>query len=173
MNSIVEIASKVSTPLALGGLIAAFLFFIFRQILTKNIFPKLTAALSGTILQSIIDKLFILALVAMILGFAGYVVKVIAGMNIPPDSVSISIPSGMSLQDAAKIISADEGHTAVFLDCPDAFLNSKVESGTLTGRTSMELIETLEHRLIEPTAKHKYRVKHLKDKGIYEIHCNQ
>lgn len=173
MNSLFDIASKVSTPLALGGLIAVVLFSIFRQILAKKIFPKLTVALSGIILQSIIDKLFILAFVAMFLGFAGYVVKVVARPEMPPDSVSINISSGMSLRDAAKIISANEGYTTVFHDCPDAFLSARVEPGTLTGYTSKELIEVLQHRVIKPPAKHTFRVEQLKDKGIYEIHCDQ
>jgi len=45
MTSIFDITSKVSTPLALAGVVVAVLFFIFRHIIKKNIFPTLTAAL--------------------------------------------------------------------------------------------------------------------------------
>jgi hypothetical protein len=172
MSSIVEIASKVSTPLALSGLIAAFLFYIFRQILTKNIFPKLSAALSGTIITSIIQNLFILALVAMFLGFAGYVISLLVNKDKPPDSITISIPSGMSFRNVAKMISGNDNHTAVFRDCPDAFLETKIESGTMTGRSSKELIEALLYHLVNPSSQRGYRVEHLKDRGIYEVRCD-
>lgn len=72
MERILEIASQVSTPLALAGFFAAALFLVFRQIVAKNIFPRLTAAVGATLLKQIIDRLFVLALVAMLLGFAGY-----------------------------------------------------------------------------------------------------
>jgi hypothetical protein len=73
MNSLFEIASRASTPLALGGLAAAVLFLIFRQIVAKDIFPPLTRAVGADILKLIIDRLFILALLAVVLGFLGYV----------------------------------------------------------------------------------------------------
>ncbi len=73
MQEIFEIASNLSTPLALGGFFAAVVFFIFRQILKKNFFPTLTKSHSAEIIKTIIDRLFVLALVAMVLGFAGYI----------------------------------------------------------------------------------------------------
>ncbi len=73
MEKIFEFASQVSTPLALGGLIASILFFLLRQIIKKDIFPSLTRSASSEIIKLIIDRLFILALVAMVLGFVGYI----------------------------------------------------------------------------------------------------
>lgn len=73
MQEIFEIASRVSTPLALGGFLAAVVFFIFRQILKKDFFPTLAKSASAEIIKTIIDRLFVLALVAMVLGFAGYI----------------------------------------------------------------------------------------------------
>lgn len=72
MNKFLEIASNVSTPLALGGIFAAVFFFVMRQILAKNIFPALTKQLSSDILKLIINRLFVLSLIAMVLGFIGY-----------------------------------------------------------------------------------------------------
>lgn len=69
---IIDIASRVSTPLAVTGITLAILFFIFRQILAKNIFPRLTRSHGGALLKQVVDRLFVLALVAMVLGFAGY-----------------------------------------------------------------------------------------------------
>ena len=73
MQEIFEIASRVSTPLALGGFTAAVLFFVFRQILNRDFFPTLAKSASAEIVKTIIDRLFVLALVAMVLGFAGYI----------------------------------------------------------------------------------------------------
>lgn len=71
--SLFELASKVSTPLALSGFIAAALFLILRQILKiQNLFPALKS--SERVIILIIERLFVLALIAMVLGFAGYVV---------------------------------------------------------------------------------------------------
>jgi len=61
----------------LSGLIAALFFLLLRQIIAKNIFPTLTKTLGGEILRLIIKCFFILALVAMLLGFVGYVVPLI------------------------------------------------------------------------------------------------
>ena len=69
MTKIFEIASQVSTPLALAGFIACVVFFVLRQIVAKNIFPRLTSAVGAGLLRHIIDRLFVLALVAMCLGF--------------------------------------------------------------------------------------------------------
>lgn len=173
MDSIFEITSKVSTPLALAGVAVAVLFFIFRQIIKKNIFPKLTVALAGTIIQSIIHKMFILAIVAIVLGFAGYVVAKFAPVpRPPPDSITISLPSGTSFQEAVKMIATNDSRTAVFVKCREALLGAKVEAGKFGGKTSKELIEALQYRFIDSGTATKYHVEHFKDTGIYEIHCD-
>lgn len=77
MDKIFELATSISTPLALSGFFAAIVFYIFRQIVAKNIFPKLTAAVGARVLRFIIEKLFILALVAMVLGFIAYLATVL------------------------------------------------------------------------------------------------
>ena len=70
-SSIFDFATRIS-PLALAGFALAVLFFIFRQLLAKNIFPTLSKAIGGALLRQIVDRLFVLALVSMLLGFAGY-----------------------------------------------------------------------------------------------------
>lgn len=61
MVRLIEIASTVSTPLALAGLFGVALLIIFKQIIINK--P------SNRIVNSIINKLFILSFVAMFLGF--------------------------------------------------------------------------------------------------------
>jgi hypothetical protein len=74
VGKVFEVAASVSTPLALGGLFAAVLFFILKQILAKNIYPKLSRDHGAAFLKHVVDRLFTLALVAMVLGFAGFVI---------------------------------------------------------------------------------------------------
>jgi hypothetical protein len=74
MDKIFQIATNISTPLMLAGFFAAAFFFVARQIIKANIFPKLSRQLSGDIIKIIIERLFILALVAMIFGFIGYII---------------------------------------------------------------------------------------------------
>lgn len=74
MERIFEIASSISTPLGLGGLFAAIVFFVFQQILAKNFFHQLTSANTLHVITLIIERLFFLSLVAMILGFVTYLV---------------------------------------------------------------------------------------------------
>ena len=173
MNAIIDTASKVSTPLALGGLVVAILYLIYRQIIKRDMFPKLTVALAGTIIQSIINKLFILALVAILLGFAGYIIATFSSISkLPPDSITINLTSGMSFQDAVKMIAANDSHMAVFSNCTEALLGAKLEPGEFGGKTSKRLIEALQYRLIISGKAVKYRVEHFKDRGIYEIRCD-
>lgn len=76
MNSIFELATNISTPIALSGFIAAIFFYILRLIIKQNLFPKLTKKAGADLLKIIIDRLFILSLLAVLLGFAGYVIKI-------------------------------------------------------------------------------------------------
>jgi hypothetical protein len=73
MEKIVEIASKVSTPLALAGVVATLFFLLVRAALVRDLFPKLPSGAGGRLLRVVIDRFFILSLVAILLGFAGYV----------------------------------------------------------------------------------------------------
>lgn len=75
MDQLFQLASSISTPLALAGFFAAALFSIFRQILAKRIFPKLSVALGAQIIKAMIDKLFYLSLVAMLLGVFAFLTK--------------------------------------------------------------------------------------------------
>ncbi|MCP4133492.1 MAG: DUF1566 domain-containing protein [bacterium] len=73
MERIFDITSNISTPLALAGLFATIFFFLAKIIIAKDIFPKFTEKFSSEILKLIINYMFVLSLVAMILGFLGYI----------------------------------------------------------------------------------------------------
>ncbi len=92
MLEIFKYASEISTPLMLGGFIAAVLFFIFRQILKISIFPSLTKGDSANLLRHMVNWTGTLSLVALILGFTGYVLPTI----IPAASATQNLSSQLS-----------------------------------------------------------------------------
>lgn len=77
MDKIFETATNISTPLMLAGLFATVFFFVVRQIIKANLFPQLTRQLSGDIVKIIIQRLFVLAMLAMVFGFLGYMVPIV------------------------------------------------------------------------------------------------
>jgi hypothetical protein len=170
VNHIVDIASRVSTPLGLAGVIAAFLYVILRAIIALNIFPKLTTALAGTVVLTIINRLFVLALVATVLGFFGFVIQTVAAPA-KQSHAGIELLSGKTLYDAAQMIVENDSQTVKFTECTDDVLATKVRGGPLNAATSKELLEQLQYRLVNPPKPVVYSVNHLPNKGIYEILC--
>jgi hypothetical protein len=120
MQEIFEIASRISTPLALAGFIAAAFFFIVRSIVAKNIFPTLTKQLSGDIIKLIIDRMFVLSLVAMVLGFAGFVVTHSAARTNEPTTTVDGKKSGNATTsgDNSPAVSGD-GNSVTYGAVPD------------------------------------------------------
>jgi len=104
MQKTFEMASHISNPLFLAGFFAAAFFYTVRQIVSRNIFPKLTAQLSSDVLKLIIVCLFVLSLVAMLLGFCGFVL-----VQFRPQSPSVKAGS-VSVQGV--IIRAGDGGQA-------------------------------------------------------------
>lgn len=176
MEGLFRIASQVSSPLALGGLIATIFFLILRQIIAKNIFPELTRAVGGDILKLIIERLFLLALIAMILGFIGFVFTTVwsgTGKTKGQDSINVTLQSNMTFKQATEFL-ADLDHFTVDFkeDCDEAALNAEVRGGQIKGKSTVELIELLRLRLKGSRTRLNYRVTKLQDRGVYEIACN-
>lgn len=69
MAEILRIASEISTPIGLAGFAFAALFLIIHQLIKANKIPRLTGG--GSL--KLIDRMFILAVIAMALGFIGSV----------------------------------------------------------------------------------------------------
>jgi len=159
---------------ALSGLVAAMFFLVLRQIIAKDIFPRLTRAVGGDILKLVIGRLFILALIAMALGFTGYVIAhVLPTDRKPSDSITVNLPAGLTLKSATKFLAQLDNFTPDFKEgCDEAFLSAEVEPGPLTGSSTVELIELLRLHFKSPQARSGYRVKKVPEKGVYEISCN-
>lgn len=76
MNKLFDVAQNVSTPLALAGLFAAIFFLLLKIILQKSIYVRQSKESTKQILFFVINKIFILAICSMILGFIGYVINI-------------------------------------------------------------------------------------------------
>lgn len=95
---------EIKTPLMLGALFAVILFYIFRQIIDKNIFPSLTKAGSFVVIRSIIDRLFWLSLLALSLGFIAYIYPIIYPPSPPKTSLSEVEQTLQKLENDAALL---------------------------------------------------------------------
>lgn len=99
MSEIFRIATQISTPLALAGFLAAAFFLIVRLILSKNIGQRVRPKESAVIVRQIIDRLFVLSLVAMVLGFAGWTLvavekaQAVTNANLSPHTDPAPLPA--------------------------------------------------------------------------------
>lgn len=85
MIKLFEIATKVSTPIALAGLVVMVVYAVIRQLLKSGIIPPLDKSAGGRTLNLVLKGLFILSVIAIILGFAGYIVSLYAPQRTPPN----------------------------------------------------------------------------------------
>lgn len=174
MSRLFEIASNISTPLALGGLFAAILFLILRQMIKANLFPRLTRAMGGDLLKLIIERLFVLALIAMVLGFAGYIfVNARSNPVEYREGVSVTLQPGTKLKDAVKFLAQLDNYTVDFTkSCATVPWEAEVEPGPIMADTTTELIELLRLRIKSAAQSPVYKVKKNQGAGIYEIVCD-
>jgi hypothetical protein len=102
MNKLFEIASTLKTPLALGGVVVIAMFLIYKAILKKKIFPRLTKIHSYKLINKIVDDLFFLAIFAMLIGFIGYIYVYVA-----PSRTSIEQSESIKLPSLEKLVPSE------------------------------------------------------------------
>lgn len=172
MEGILRVASNISTPLALGGLCAAILFLILRQMIAANLFPVLEQAFGGHLLRLIVNRLFILALVAMILGFIAYILVVLVPAKPVGQGISLTLPPKAKLSDTIKFLAQLENYTAdITSSCDGKNMDVEIEGGPVMAKSTVELIELLRLRVIPPAPRPQYKVVRQQEKGTYEIIC--
>jgi hypothetical protein len=102
-----EIATKVATPLALGGLVAAAFFLIGRQIVGR--IPVVKPGSAADLLRHIIDRFFVLALIGLVLGCVAYVVKILPH----PNPIGPGEPSAKRIRVQGKVRQNTDGRAPV------------------------------------------------------------
>lgn len=88
---IIRLAGNVKTPLVLSGLVAVILYLIYRQILSMNIFDNIGGQSTSSIVQNIIEKMFILAIVSLLLGVASYILTLLLSRKIVSKSSKVEL----------------------------------------------------------------------------------
>ena len=151
MGNILDIAARVSTPLALGGLIVGALFLIFRQILAMNIFPQLNRQLGGKIIIKIINTFLVLALVAIILGFISYVLPTVMNAYYPKldrEYVNVGTDEAQTLENIVRAVALGQNVTINFdPSCDQSTRNTMIEAGDHEGNSIKEFLENLKQRV--------------------------
>jgi predicted PurR-regulated permease PerM len=97
LAEIFRIATQISTPLALAGFLAAAFFLIVRLILKAQKRP------AESIVRQIIDRLFVLSLVAMVLGFAGWVLTAVQKAHATTGPNSTPVLNGAPVPDHVEV----------------------------------------------------------------------
>src|SRR5712692_4426284 len=87
MIKLFEFATRIRTPIALAGLVVMILYAVIRQMLKSGLFPPLDQSAGGRAVNMILKGLFALSIIAMVLGFAGYIVSLFAPPR-PPANVA-------------------------------------------------------------------------------------
>jgi hypothetical protein len=172
VESILEIAAKVSTPLALGGLIIGALFLIFRQILSMNIYPRLSRQLGGKIIIKIINTFLTLALVAAVLGFIAYVLPTTLNAYYPKlerDYVDVGSDEDQPLDKITRAVAIGQNVTINFnQNCDQSVRSATIEAGDHEGKNIKELLENLKQRVKGPSINYSVRQE---AERRYEIIC--
>jgi hypothetical protein len=129
---ILKIFASVSTPLGLGGLIAGAFFLLVRQILGKPI-SKLSEPHGHELAMRVTTYFFVLSLVAVALGFAGFLMGR-EGFDL---TMHASAPEGdpaapmgeilLRLEQHVDTASIDSHGNAVFKREPRSLLGKNVE----------------------------------------------
>jgi uncharacterized membrane protein YjgN (DUF898 family) len=90
-----SLADRIKTPLALAGAVVVALYLIFRQVLNLQVFSNVGSQPTFLIIQSVIDKVFWLAVLATTLGILSYLAVALRGSKLKAsdetDDVKLSI----------------------------------------------------------------------------------
>jgi hypothetical protein len=172
MDRILEIASRVSTPIALAGLIVGVLLLVFLRILRPQIVPQLDGTAGAQTVKSIIHWLGVLAVVGVLCASATSILAKMVGVT-PEDSYRGNIPANLSLKSAARWVAETEpGFSVEFgANCIEAVLESKVSGGTLAAGSIARAIEKLPRTVISPKSQVDFRVTRSEERGLYEVDC--
>jgi hypothetical protein len=132
LDHLFDIASRVATPLALGGLAFAGLFAA-AYYAVSHLVPQVRKNEALETIKFIIGALFIVAVLAMILGFVGYVINLRHDGGTPKESAHRQ----QSAEELAKVLGNRHEKGSKELDKlakdPSASEETKKEAGELKG----------------------------------------
>jgi hypothetical protein len=91
---------------------------------------------------------------------------------VPLDSVTVTLPNGLSLKAAIISIAETDNASARFsANCGQTVLKTTVRGGPMSAGNRAELINQLQYRLINPGSTIALKVGGPSDGGVYDIDC--
>jgi hypothetical protein len=101
IGKISAIATKIKTPLALSGLVFVVLYLLYRQVLSLDVFSNIGANSTFLLLQNVLGKLFLLALLALVLGVGSYLTSAILTHKVQRKSSNVELLDASLMDDDA------------------------------------------------------------------------
>jgi len=95
IQALLKLALKIRTPLALAGFVIIIFYAIYKEVLSLTIFANVGGNSTFLIIENIIDKVFWLAVLALVLGVTSYLFTYLLSYK------SKSLSSNVSLIDAS------------------------------------------------------------------------
>jgi len=129
-GGLLGLASKITKPISLAALGLLVLYGIYKIILALGVFSQIGSEPTFLLLDSIVDKLFYLALVALVLGIGAYAYsKYLAGKRRRPSVVASGSSAAAAghdvihersrrireIGDVGKVVMGDEVHIEVHI----------------------------------------------------------
>jgi hypothetical protein len=108
-EKVLSIATRVRTPLAVSGLVLAILYLLYHQVLSLNIFQNVGANPTFLIINKVLDRLFWLAVLAMVLGVGSYLIAIIIGRRERRASDVALLNASLNPQDSPYVQTIDNG----------------------------------------------------------------
>lgn len=111
---LVAAATRVQTPLALAGLIMIVVYAISSQVLRLNIFTNVGSAGTLQIIDGLLQKLFVLAIVSLCFAFFSYMVTAFLRHRLPPKTSNLELIDARLDAESSHYSSSEEnGHSVI------------------------------------------------------------
>jgi hypothetical protein len=105
---LVVAATRVQTPLALAGLIMIVLYAISSQMLHLDIFTNVGGSGTIQILDGLLQKIFILAIVSLFFAFVSYIASLYLRHRLAPKTSNLELIDARLDADSSKYTTATE-----------------------------------------------------------------
>jgi hypothetical protein len=90
-----------------------------------------------------------------------------------PDSASVTLSEGLDLKSALEYLAELKGGSPIFHDsCTPEHLATPIRPGYMNAASVTELMRALQGRLTNPPPDLRLKVNRVRERGIYEIQCN-
>ncbi|WP_027934890.1 hypothetical protein [Amycolatopsis thermoflava] len=91
LETFAKIIGQLKTPLTLAGLAVVILYLLYQQVLNLSVLSPLQGNDTFTLVDSIVSKVFWLAVVAVVFGFAGFVLTALLPRRTRPKQAVVSL----------------------------------------------------------------------------------